>query len=190
MNSNYSFKIISSEELREFRLQNNQQVFSDIFNVDLRSILSDREKDLLNGNYKNLYNEVYTLNVGVFDQNNMMVGWHVGYQSDQATFYMMNSGILENHRRKGLYSDLLNFVIDHLSSKGFQVIYSRHTATNNAVIIPKLKAGFIISSLELDDIFGTLVHLRYYFNKTRRKIMDVRSGQKKPDEELKQLFNI
>ena len=60
--------------------------------------------------------------------------------------------------------------------------------TNNAVIIPKLKAGFVISGFEVSDRFGTLVQLSYYFNPLRRKMMDVRVGQRKPDEEIRKLF--
>lgn len=190
MNSNYSIKIISLDEIRKFRNENNNLVFSDIFNINMRTLLSEEEKKLIDANYSKLYKDQYVLNVGVFDQDDNMIGWHSGYQADQSTFYMMNSAILEQHRRKGLYGRLLKFVIDHLKDKGIQVIYSRHTATNNAVIIPKLQAGFIISGLEIDDTFGTLVNLKYYFNDSRRKIMDMRSGQKRPDTELKEWFNI
>jgi hypothetical protein len=79
-------------------------------------------------------------------------------------------------------------VLGLLRNKGFQIVTSRHTATNNAVIIPKLKAGFVIIGLELDDRFGTLVKLAYYFSAGRRKLIDVRSGQTTPDEAIKKLM--
>ena len=44
--------------------------------------------------------------------------------------------------------------------------------------------------MELDDKFGVLIHLHYYMNSKRKKIMDYRSGQVKPDEEIKSLFKI
>jgi len=69
-------------------------------------------------------------------------------------------------------------------------VTSRHNATNNSVLIPKLKENFIISKMELDDIFGVLIHLHYYANTTRRKIMDYRSGQLKPDDQIKKLLKI
>ena len=50
------------------------------------------------------------------------------------------------------------------------------------------KAGFIISGFEVNDSFGTLVQLSYYFNPLRRKMMDVRVGQRKLDEEIRKLF--
>ena len=103
---------------------------------------------------------------------------------------MCNSGILETHRRKGLYSALMGRVVEAATAEGFQKIYSRHTSTNNAVIIAKLKAGFSITSFELSDTFGVLVHLSYYPNAVRRKVQDFRAGQAKPDDQIKKLFSL
>lgn len=47
--------------------------------------------------------------------------------------------------------------MDKIKELGFQVIYSRHVTTNSAIIIPKLKAGFVISAMELSDKFGVSV---------------------------------
>lgn len=152
--------------------------------------LTDEEKEKVGDLRKDLFKEQYKLYLGVFDPNNNFVGWHFGYQENAHVFYMCNSAILEDHRRKGLYSSLLEHTVNVLAEKGFQIIYSRHNATNNSVIIPKLKAGFLISNFEMDDVFGVLVHLKYFTNKTRRKIMDYRAGQLKPDNELKTLFKL
>ena len=95
---------------------------------------------------------------------------------------MLNTGILKEHQGKGIYSALLPVIIERVRSQGFQTIKSRHNATNNQVIIPKLKAGFVITGLELSDGFGTLVTLTYFMNEKRREVMDMRSGLKKPNE--------
>lgn len=79
-------------------------------------------------------------------------------------------------------------ILVQLKNDGFQVVVSRHNLTNNAVIIPKLKAGFVISGFEVDDRFGTLVKLSYFFNPLRRKLLDVRVGQSAPDDEVKKLL--
>jgi hypothetical protein len=81
-------------------------------------------------------------------------------------------------------------VIELVTKQGFQLITSSHNATNSAIIIPKLKAGFIITGFELSDTFGLLVNLTYYTNATRRKIMDFKAGQTRPDDELRRLFGI
>ena len=70
--------------------------------------------------------------------------------------------MLPGHRRKGIYTALMHRVIETVVEKGFQKIYSRHSVTNNDVIVPKLKAGFVISSMEISDVFGVLVHLVYF----------------------------
>ncbi len=101
---------------------------------------------------------------------------------------MTNTGILEAHRGRGLYTALLPVVLGILKREGFQTVYSRHNLTNNAVIVPKLKAGVVISGFEVDDRFGTLAQLSYFFNPLRRKVLDVRVGQRAPDEEIKKLL--
>ena len=84
----------------------------------------------------------------------------------------------------------MNEVINRVKNYGYQKILSRHVITNNSIIIPKLKAGFIISALELSDRFGTLVHLSYFFNETRQEVMKFRAGDLKPDEKLKEVLGI
>lgn len=82
--------------------------------------------------------------------------WFTGDQYNYETFYMRNSAILPDHRRKGLYTALMYEFLDRVEKIGFQIVLSRHTTTNNSIIIPKLKAGFVITSLEVFDRFGTL----------------------------------
>lgn len=66
-------------------------------------------------------------------------------------------------------------------------MFSRHYATDNQVIIPKLRFGFLISGFELTDEFGLLLRLSYYFNETRRSIMHVRSGFQQPSAAINDL---
>lgn len=103
---------------------------------------------------------------------------------------MQNSGVLPEHRRKGLYSELVKRVVNVATGLGFQDIWSRHNTTNNAVIIPKLKQGFLITGIEVTDIFGTLIHLHYYPKEIRRRMTDYRVGQIKPDAEIKKYLGI
>jgi L-amino acid N-acyltransferase YncA len=103
---------------------------------------------------------------------------------------MCNSAVFPEHRKKGLYTALMKATLEVVTEMGFQRIYSRHTATNNAVIIPKLKAGFHMTHFELSDTFGVLVHLTYYPKDLRRKMLDYRAGQIKPDDEIRKLLKI
>jgi hypothetical protein len=62
---------------------------------------------------------------------------------------------------------------------GFQEITSRHHADNNAVIIPKLKTGFVIKGFEINPRFGLLVNLVCYKSENILKIHNQRTGLKK-----------
>ena len=189
MTKGYHIRVLTAEEFTPLLKKHKASVFKDTHSYALPEILSDDErelaKDLVHG-----MGTAYTLYLGAFDADNNFVGWSWGFQESATVYYMVNSGVLNDHRRKGLYAALVDRCIHILSQKGFQLIYSRHCATNNAVIIPKLKAGFIISKMEIDDRFGVLIHLHFYTNKIRRKIMDYRSGQQKPDTEIKQIFKL
>ena len=104
-------------------------------------------------------------------------GWSFGFQKLTSVFYMCNSAILPEFRRKGLYTRLLHEMMARVKDLGFQEITSRHSVDNNSVIIPKLKVGFTISGMEISDMWGTLVNLTYYFNETRRKVLSYRTGE-------------
>lgn len=97
------------------------------------------------------------------------VGWTWGLEYDPERFYMVNSAIEHEHRRKGLYTALLQHVIDEVQSQGFGIVFSRHVATNNAVIIPKLRAGFVITGMELHERFGFLVVLSKFLDAGRQE---------------------
>lgn len=103
---------------------------------------------------------------------------------------MVNSAVLPAHRGRGLYSRLLEVALTTLIDKGFQRIWSRHNTTNRAILIPKLKRGFLISGTELSDVFGSLVHLTYFTNPLRRQAMDFRSGQARPQQELRNALKL
>ena len=120
------------------------------------------------------------INVAIF-KNEELVGWSYGWQGgfESATYYMANSFVLPEYRRKGFYNLMVKKVIEISESNHFQTITSRHVAANNAVIIAKLKAGFKITGMELSEIHGNLVTLTYFHNELRAECFEVRSGMSK-----------
>jgi len=186
----YAIKLCESEEFWNAGTRDQMEIIFDKEGLVLRppDVLSEQEKSKiksLNENFK----YPYMYHSLLFFKNNL-AGWMWGYQDSRESFYMVNSAILPEHRGRGLYSRLLEVAMKELMEKGFQRIWSRHNATNNAVIAPKLKRGFLISGSELSDVFGSLVHLTYFTNKLRRKTMDFRSGQLRPDDELRKAFKL
>jgi GNAT superfamily N-acetyltransferase len=189
MQKNDHFKIEKMEGDDFFPLfkKYHKLVFAKDHSYSPADVMIEREKDLLKNLSKNLDN-TFTLNLVAFEKNEF-VGWSFGFQDSREKYYMCNSGVLKEHRRKGLYSQLLQETLKIASEEGFQIISSRHCATNNPVIIPKLKAGFVISGMELSDQFGTLVNLHYYINSKRREILDYRCGESSPNQQIRDLFD-
>ena len=129
------------------------------------------------------------INLGIF-HGDTFVGWSWGIQQPGETFYMVNSAVLPEHRGKGLYRALMESMVERVTGLGFQLITSRHVACNNAVLVPKLKAGFQITGFEVSDSFGVLVNLTYYTSPLRRKVYTYRTGQERPDAEVKKVLSL
>jgi len=187
-----SFKIeeMNSDEFDLIWTEHSKRIFEDQSLIyRMRDVFSQREQENWEKLKKNLGSPI-RINLALFNESEEFIGWSWGYQESPAKFYMCNSAVFPEYRRLGLYSLLLEKMLDKAIVHGFQEIYSRHVATNNAVIIPKLKAGFKITSMEISDLFGTVIHLSYHTNKKRNKVFDFRAGLIKPDQEIKDLFKI
>ena len=83
--------------------------------------------------------------------------------------------MIKNERRHGIYSKLVQLVIEHASSRGHAAILSRHAANNNAVIVAKLKLGFFVSGFEYSEVYGPLVRLTFLLGNLRRSLHQTRS---------------
>lgn len=121
-----------------------------------------------------------------------IVAWSYGWQAglESANLYMANSCVTPDFRRQGLYTLILNKVLDIAKEEGFHTISSRHVVSNNPVIIAKLKAGFKITGIELSEIHGNLVNLTYFNNDLRAEAYEVRSGFSKTNNKtIKKIFS-
>lgn len=112
-----------------------------------------------------------------------VAGWQISRQWDRRTAYMVNTALLPQHRGQGVYSRLLPHVLSTLRAEGYSLVRSHHHATNNAVLIPKLRAGFRLQGLEVDH-HGVLAVLVYPFDDLYAEYMDVRSGMRRPRGEV------
>lgn len=103
-----------------------------------------------------------------------IIGWTLAQQEDPITLLMRNTAVDPAHRRVGVYTALLAFVVAFAREHGYQRVTSTHSATNNAILIPKLKAGFVISGLHVDEKFGVMVHLVHHLYTQRRAVFERR----------------
>lgn len=112
-----------------------------------------------------------------------VAGWQMSRQWDARTAYMVNTALVPPHRGKGVYTRLLPAVLAALKAEGYLLVRSHHHATNNAVLIPKLRAGFRFQGLQVDE-HGVMAVLLYSFDDIYREYMDVRSGLTQPAGEV------
>jgi ribosomal protein S18 acetylase RimI-like enzyme len=115
----------------------------------------------------------HQLKIGAFF-GDRIVGWSYSRGEDK-TLHTINSGVLSEFRRQGIYSGLAKFTVSHASQNGFVKIVSRHSPGNNAIIIPKLRLGFVVSAFEYSEQYRPLVHLTYLVSQKRRELYQIRS---------------
>jgi hypothetical protein len=96
---------------------------------------------------------------------------------------MVNTALLPPHRGQGVYTRLLPAVLAALQAEGYLLVRSHHHATHNAVLIPKLRAGFRFQGLEVDE-HGVMAVLVHSFDDVYLDYMDIRSGLKQPAGEV------
>ncbi len=178
----YSVEIFDDQAFLPLLEQYRAQVFANTLTFSAWEALNGSEQKALE-TWQRHADSLVRLNLVLY-QGDAFIGWSWGRQLDQETFYMASSALLEPWRRRGIYSALLRWLLAHLSAQGVQIVRSRHLATDNAIIIPKLKAGFVMTGMELSDVAGTLVQLSYFFNKRRRKVLDFRAGFRLEDREI------
>jgi ribosomal protein S18 acetylase RimI-like enzyme len=117
--------------------------------------------------------QIPQLKIGAFVENRL-IGWSYS-KGEGSQLHMINSGVHPDLRRRGIYSRLIEATITYADSHGFTKIFSRHVPSNNAVIIPKLRVGFMVSGFEYSEVYGPLVQLTYLPSHKRRELYRTRS---------------
>lgn len=115
------------------------------------------------------------LRIGAF-RGDALVGWTFARPQGANHLHMINSGVAPAERRRGVYSELVRMVIEHACSRGYVAVLSRHAANNNAVIVAKLKLGFLVSGFEYSEVYGPLVRLTFLLGEGRRNLYRTRSS--------------
>jgi ribosomal protein S18 acetylase RimI-like enzyme len=172
--ADYRVEAVSAEVFYPFFIAQRDALFADQRNVDVNVGLSDSDKEKIEALKEN-----YTPSKGLYFFayiGDDIVGWTFGEQTGIEEFYMVNSAVFPQHRRKGVYRKLMNAIVAAATDAGYQHVFSRHVISNNAVIIPKLQAGFMISAIEMNPRFGTLVRLSYFPNEERARLFRVGAG--------------
>lgn len=190
LDNGYEIKELDWDEYQAKIAPYKKENFDDVSQFfNFQDYLSDDEKIKLGSLQKTYGFLPFGLSLCIF-KGGSLAGWHMGFQDSPYTYYMGNSVILPEHRHKGLYSEMVKKIIIHTKENGFQTIYSKHMMTNNPVLIAKLKLGFMITKFELSDRNGALLHLKYYTNPIRNKMLQYRAGHIKPDADIKEQLGL
>ncbi len=143
--STYSVAEVSAETWETFFGEHVAQVFPDDQTPSLEPFLNATERTQLGALRQNLA-QALNLYFLIYDGENP-IGWHFGFQRGELEYFMANTGILPAYQGRGIYSAFLKYIVGRLHNEGFQYLTSLHHCDNNAVLIPKLKAGFLIQAM-------------------------------------------
>lgn len=182
----YYFREATLEEFAPFFRENRSKIFSETTTMVIEDWMDQEEKDKLR-ELDHLLRDRYQLRVFIM-RGDEIIGWHMGRQIEAESYYMANTALFPEYQGKGIYSALLPKLLEVFRDKGFQKVTSRHLASNNTVLVPKLKADFAITGFEVDERFGMLVLLTYIFNDKRRKAYEFRVGSAKADDNIRKFL--
>jgi GNAT superfamily N-acetyltransferase len=121
------------------------------------------------------------IRLGAFD-GERFVGCSSGWFEFACNFYMGVSAIAPEYRQQGIYTRMLNTIETAVRERGGLSISSQHVATNKAVLIAKLKLGYVIAGTEYNEQMGLLVRLVLQLSPPRRALFASRVGTLKPGE--------
>lgn len=171
------YKFTTKEEFVPLFRKYRPEIFGENNDIDLSALYTDEEKETMQHLDKMCTTE-YRIYLTAWD-GEALIGWSWGFQISGVEFYMCNSAVFPQFRRQGIYSEMVSRVLEKAQRDGFQEITSKHHADNNSVIIPKLKAGFVIKGFEIHPRFGLLLNLIHYKNEKIQHVHHQRTGFKK-----------
>ena len=190
----YYVEEVTADVWEGFFAEHQAVVFPEEASVSFEPIFSEAEKTKLAALKGNLDKSVQ-LYFLIFD-NEIPIGWHYGFQKSELEYFMANTGILPDYQNRRIYSAFLKYLIERAVNEGFQFITSIHHADNNAVLIPKLKAGFIIQSfgfliqtMILESNYGPMIQLVYPAKPIYRKMFNSQIGAKAMSDEMGKLIS-
>lgn len=157
-------KSVSSVEIERVWTELAGEIFSPLASLGNFETPPSRLKstEALNGVWKGTHHE----NI-VFYDDVQPVGWSSGALVEPGTFFMAYSGVSSEYRRRGIYGAFLEVFLRYLSTLSYERVTSNHMVNNRAVLIAKLKAGFVVSGTVLDERYGAQVALTYFCHADR-----------------------
>ena len=115
------------------------------------------------------------IRIAAFD-GQRLVGCSSGWFEFGGGFYIGLSAVDQGYRRQGVYTRMLNAMEQAVRERGGLMISSQHVTTNSAVLIAKLRLGYVIAGTEYVEPMGLLVRLLLHLTPERRALFASRTG--------------
>ena len=129
----------------------------------------------------------WRLRVGVY-VDDALVGWSYGWQDHKDGFYMAQSAVLPEHRRRGLYRAMVDAIVAITRERGFFYVHSKHICTNRPILIAKMQAGFYITGMSMHPAWGVMALMEMPLTGPREEALLARSGIARPTERIAHAF--
>lgn len=171
---NVEYKFITKEEFEPIIKQWETTAFGKSNELISEDLYTEEEKQKL-ALLKTTISMDYRIYL-IATVDDKIAGWSRGLQIMPTEFHMCNSAVLPDFRRNGIYTSMLDMILEKVVKDGFQLITSKHHACNNDVLIPKLKKGFMITGFEINPRFGMMATLAYLPNKKIETLYQQRIG--------------
>ena len=99
--NSFSIKQLTADEFWPLFNLHVKSVFDNDHSYNVAAVLTPDEIEKAKTLDKNL-GAPFKLFLGAFDENEKFIGWSWGIQDRHAIFYMVNSGVLKDFRRRGI----------------------------------------------------------------------------------------
>ena len=119
-----------------------------------------------------------------FRAGDAALGYALLREDEPGSLRLLNTALVPDARGRGLYAAFLEALLPAARAAGFSGLVSRHRADHNALLIPKLRAGFVLAGLRVDPRFGLQAELVCPFSADRRAMLAYRTGSRAWDERL------
>jgi GNAT superfamily N-acetyltransferase len=173
---NDGFKIESDKEFEEF-LHSGNSIF-----------YSDEEKEKYKKFKPDFKDEAFLY--FIVRKNDEVIARSFSNQISLDTLMMCMSYVKKEYRGNGIYKMMMDETIKRSKEIGYRKIQSYHNTTNNNIIIPKLKAGFVFTGIKINAGYGTLAELTMFFNSDEKDAVDFRTGYRRPNENVREKLKL
>ncbi len=116
---------------------------------------------------------LHRVRVGAF-AGEALVGWSHGWREPGGQLCVASSAVLPQYRRQGIYTRLLAAIQEQALALGCHRVTSHQRADNSAVLIAKLKAGYVICGMEFSSEMGLLAKLARDLDPARHALFAAR----------------